>query len=256
MDAMEIKILRRSMGGMSTTLLMLILAGAGTGTRCDAQAVSPPPAEGAPAPQGVVIDQIVAVVNGDLVLESDVDEERRFQAFQPIASMAQTFTREKIIERLVDRMLILQQEKLQPQPKIPDTEVAAELVLLRKEIPACKEYHCDTDAGWQKFVADQGFTMDELIDRWRDRMEVLRFIELRFKMGIRITPEEIKTYYDKTLVPALVQRKAAVPKLSSISDRIQEILLQQQVGSLLEDWLTSLKAQGTVRMATAREVQP
>ncbi len=34
--------------------------------------------------QGAVLDQVVAVVNGDLVLESDVDEERRFAAFQPL----------------------------------------------------------------------------------------------------------------------------------------------------------------------------
>jgi len=227
---------------------------------CVAQAVLPAAPEALPSAtstvQGTLLDQVVAVVNGELVLESDVDEERRFQTFQPFRDSTQKYSRDKAIERLVDRTLILQQEKLQPQPPITDAEVNAQLATLRKDIPACKEYECETDAGWQKFVAAQGFTLEELTRRWRERMEVLRFIEQRFKMGIRISPAEIKAYYDKTLVPAYVSRKAKAPKLETISDRIQEILLQQQVGALLEDWLTSLKAQGSVRMAKQGEVEP
>ncbi len=209
----------------------------------------------APGP-GVVLDQVVAVVNGDLVLESDVDEERRVIAFQPLADHDEPFSRAKTIDRLVDRTLILQQAKLQPEAPITDAEVEAQFAALRKEIPACKQYACATEAGWQRYVAAQGFTMSELTDRWRERMRVLRFIEQRFKMGIRITPVEIKAYYDKTLVPEYAKRKVAPPKLATISDRVQGILLEQQVGALLDDWLTSLKAQGSVRMMKTGEVQP
>ncbi len=35
---------------------------------------------------GVVLDRLVAVVNGDMILESDVDEERRFEEIQPYRS--------------------------------------------------------------------------------------------------------------------------------------------------------------------------
>src|ERR1700750_75371 len=56
----------------------------------------------------VVLDRVVAVVNGDVILESDVDEERRFEEIQPYRS-ANNFTRERAIERLINRLLILQQ---------------------------------------------------------------------------------------------------------------------------------------------------
>ena len=36
----------------------------------------------------------------------------------------------------------------------------------------------------QKFLADHGFTVEEFRARWRQRMEVLRFIEVRFRNGI------------------------------------------------------------------------
>lgn len=205
---------------------------------------------------GVLVDQVIGVVNGDLILESDVEEERRFSAFQPFRDPAGTFSRDKAIERLVDRALILQQAKLQPDDAVTLDQAKAELEGLRKDIPACKQYHCETDAGWQKFVVAQGFTFDELNERWRERMQILKFIEVRFRSGIRITQAEMKDYYEKSLLPAYARQGAKAPSVDSISDRIQEVLLQQRVGSLLSDWLLSLKAQGNVRMMKPDEVAP
>ena len=96
---------------------------------------------------------------------------------------------------------------MQPEAPITDAEVDAELATLRKSIPKCAAYHCETDAGWEKFVADQGFTLEEVRERWRQRMEVLRFIEERFRMGIRISQAEIDDYYKKTMLPAYQKEK-------------------------------------------------
>ena len=206
--------------------------------------------------QGVLVDQVIAVVNGDLILESDIDEERRFEAFQPFRGAVGPTSRAALIDRLIDRALILQQAKLQPNDHVTLAEAQAQLRTIRDNIPACKAFHCETDAGWQKFVQSQGFTLSQIDELWRQRMEILRFIELRFRSGIRITPDEIKAYYDKTLAPELVRQNATPPALDTVSDRIQEILLQQRVGSLLTDWLNSLKAQGNVRIMKPGEETP
>lgn len=206
--------------------------------------------------QGVLVDQVIAVVNGDLILESDIDEERRFESFQPFRDPEGPTSRTALIDRLIDRALILQQAKLQPDDRVTLGEARTRLKTLRTEIPACKPAHCETDDGWRKFVQSQGFTVPQVEELWRQRMEILKFIEIRFRAGIRVTPDEIKAYYDKTLVPELTRQKAAVPPLDAVSERIQEILLQQRVGSLLTDWLTTLKAQGTVRIMKPGEEAP
>ena len=205
---------------------------------------------------GILVDQVIGVVNGDLILESDVDQERRFGVFQPFTSPQGVFSRDQAIERLVDRDLILQQAKLQPDDKVSDAQVQAELQALRKQIPACKKYHCETEAGWESFVKAQGYTLPELTEQWRERMEILKFIEQRFRAGIRIDPSEIKDYYDKSLLPEYAKLKAPAPPLDTVSDRVQEVLLQQRVGALLSDWLLQLKAQGSVRMMRPDEVAP
>ena len=71
-----------------------------------------------------------------------------------------------------------------------------------------------------------------------------------------MTPDQIKAYYQTKMLPEYAKVKANPPKLEVISDRIQEVLLEQQVSSLLSEWLTQLKAQGSVRMMRPDEVQP
>jgi hypothetical protein len=205
--------------------------------------------------QGVVLDRLVAVVNGDVILESDVDEERRFEEVQPYRAVA-TFTRDRIIERLIDRALILQQAALQPEDGVSDKEVDAQLARLRQDIPACKQYHCETDEGWKKYLGDHGFTEEEFRARWKQRMQLLKFIEARFRNGIKVSDAEIKAYYEKTMLPEYAKRNVTPPHLETIQNRIEEVLLQQQVGALLQDWLKSLRAQGSVRVITPGEVTP
>jgi peptidyl-prolyl cis-trans isomerase SurA len=208
------------------------------------------------AQQGVVLDRVVAVVNGDVILESDMDEERRFEDIQPYRRTAADQSRETILERLVDRALILQQSALEPEDAVSTKELDDQLSMLRKDIPDCKQYHCETEDGWKKFLGDHGFTEEEFRERWRLRMELLKFIAVRFRNGIKISDADIKDFYEKRMLPEYAKRNVAPPKLETISKRIEEVLLQQQVSALLVDWLKSLRVQGSVKIMTPGEVAP
>jgi peptidyl-prolyl cis-trans isomerase SurA len=87
-------------------------------------------------------------------------------------------------------------------------------------------------------------------------MELLKFIEVRFRNGITVSDDQIKNYYEKTMLPEYAKRSVTPPKLETISNRIEEVLLQQEVGALLEVWLKSLRAQGSVRLMTPGEEAP
>jgi len=199
-----------------------------------------------PSTAGTELDRVVAIVNGDLILDSDVDQERRFAALLPYGEASGVYVRGKAIERLINRDLILQQSRLEPENEITDGDAAKDLDAFRKAIPTCKEFHCETQAGWDKFLAGEGFNEQSLLVLWKERMEVLAFIEQRFRMGIKIDPKQIKSYYDNTMLPLYAAKHVTPPPLDSVSQRIQEVLLQQQVSSLLDDWLKSLRAQGSV----------
>ena len=234
-------------------LLLMLCAGA---LHAQTPAVLPPTTPPASNTASEPLDYIVAIVNQDVILESDVQEEMRFSAFEPYRMQASGTARDQALERLINRTLILQQEKLQPQVAITDAEVQEQIAELRRSIPACDEYKCETEDGWTRFLADNDFTEKELEARWRERMEVLEFIEVRFRAGIRISHQQIEDYYKQTMLPEYAKQKATPPPLDSISARIEEVLLQRQVTSMLSDWLKTLRQQGSVRTLQPGEEAP
>jgi peptidyl-prolyl cis-trans isomerase SurA len=196
------------------------------------------------AQKPVVLDHVVAVINGSVILESDVQEEMRLAVLQPFSDSGRN-TPKKALQRLIDRDLILQQMRAAEELTPPSPEEIQQRVNeLRSLLPECTQYHCETDAGWQAFLQAKGLTEKELEAHWKRRMMILSFIQSRFGSGVRITPAEIADYYHKVLVPQL-QGKTP-PLLQNVSSRIEEILLQQRVSSLLLEWLQSLKSEGSV----------
>ncbi len=201
-----------------------------------------------PIPKGaVVLDHVVAVINGSVILQSDVNEEMRYAVLQPFSVDSTRNTPQRALQRLIDRDLILQQMQTAQTvtPPAPE-EVQERLTQLRAVIPDCARYHCVTDAGWRDFLSANGLTGKEVQAHWSQRMLILAFIQSRFGSGVRITPAEISDYYNKTLVPQFHGKPVKPPPLSDVSSRIEEILLQQRVSSLLLEWLQSLKSEGSV----------
>ena len=64
---------------------------------------------GARTTGGRVLDHVVAVINGSVILESDVQEEMRYAVLQPLSLNSARNTPQRALQRLIDRDLILQQ---------------------------------------------------------------------------------------------------------------------------------------------------
>jgi hypothetical protein len=158
-------------------------------------------------------------------------------------------TRQRALEQLISRALVQQQIRQEDTEAAepPPDEVAARLSEIRKQLPACVHMNCASEAGWKAFLSANGLSQDRVERYLRFRLEILRFIEVRFRQGIRIAPEEIEVYYRETLVPQYAAGEH-VPALKDVAPRIEEILLQKQVNVLFDEWLKSLHRQGEVEV--------
>ena len=131
-------------GGRAQTALVVLL-GLSLGARAVAQTAQTPP----PAPPGVVsttvvvapedkpiiLDHVVAIINNDVLLESDVREEMRFAALQPITVQPGQNTHVRAAQRLINRTLMLRQMEQQQQInyKISNEDLQQNLDELRKQ---------------------------------------------------------------------------------------------------------------------------
>jgi len=223
-------------GGIGTTIALLAV-------------VLAMPIFGQPNPaQPVVLDRVVAVVNNQPILLSDVDDAIRLSALDP-PSEEGPLTPQRALDELIGRALIRQQMRREEIAAATPTpaEVEARLSEIRAELPECEKENCATQQGWEAFLAAHDLTAERVEVYLRHRMEILRFIEQRFRQGIRVSPQQVETYYHDTLLPQYAPG-VQPPRLETVAPRIEEILLQQQVNALFDDWLKNLREQGDVEV--------
>lgn len=201
-----------------------------------------------PAQTPVVLDSVVAVVNRHPILASDIDEEIRLSVLDS-SHGRNVLTRERALDELISRSLIRQQIRREDVEAAEPTadEVKARIAEIRRDLPACMRAGCSSDAGWQAFLAAHDLTQERVERYIRSRLEILRFIEQRFRSGIHIAPQDVETYYRDTLVPQYPAGQSA-PPLDHVAPRIEEILLQQHVNVLFDEWLDNLRKQGDVEV--------
>jgi hypothetical protein len=197
----------------------------------------------------VVLDSVVAVANKHAILSSDIDDEIRLSVLDPNLIGEGALTRQQALDQLISRALIEQQIRQEDIESIEPSqdEVNARLAQIRQQLPACVHQNCATEAGWKLFLAAHGLTSERVESYLRYRLEILSFIEQRFRQGIQVSPQQIDEYYHQPLVPQYKPGET-IPPLDQVAPRIQEILLEQQVNVLFDAWLTNLRGQGDVEI--------
>ena len=193
--------------------------------------------------QAQVVDRMVAVVNKHVILESELDQATRVEFLlqgKPIDQLAQT-DRIAVLERLIDRSLLDQQivdpAMLNPSPE----DLAAKIKELRKGLPGA-----GSDERWKTILAGYGLTQQDVEDQLTSQFRILRFIDLRFRGLVQVDKDAIAAYYQDHFMPEVRKRNVAEPKLSEVSDKIEQILAEQRIDGLLNNWLKTLRAQAHI----------
>ena len=197
----------------------------------------------------IVLDRVVAVVNRQVILASEINDEIRLSVLDPARSGQTELTPQRALDQLISRTLIQQQIRREDMQaaKPSEEEVKERIEEIRKELPECVHLNCASEAGWNSFLAAHHLTQQGVETYFSYRLEILSFIEERFRSGIHIPPQDIETYFRNALLPQYKSGEQP-PSLEKVGPRIEEILLQQQVNILFDEWLTNLRNQGDVEV--------
>jgi peptidyl-prolyl cis-trans isomerase SurA len=190
-----------------------------------------------------VVDRMVAVVNKQVILESELDQAARVEFLlqaKPIDQLAQT-DRIAALERLIDRSL-LEQQIVDPAMLDPSAEdLAAKIKEIREGLPGAA-----IDERWKAILGRYGLTQQDVEDQLISQFRILRFIDLRFRGLVHVDKDAITAYYQDRFLPEVRKRNVAEPKLSEVSDKIEQILAEQSIDGLLNNWLKTLRAQAHI----------
>jgi hypothetical protein len=192
-----------------------------------------------------VVDRMVAVVNKQVILQSELEEATRVEFLlqgKPLDKLTGADTH-SVLQRLIDQAL-LQQQIVQTAMWDPSLEApAARLQEVRSQIPGA-----ETDEKWKAMLANYGVTEQDLEREVNSQTRVLRFVDLRFRALVNVDQTEIAAYYQEKLLPELRGQAVPEPPLSDVSEKIQRILVEQGMNKLLVDWLQTLRAQAHIQI--------
>jgi len=192
---------------------------------------------------GEVIDRIVAIVNGNVILQSQLEDDLCFEAFsdgRPLSNVGDD-ERRAALGHLVDQEILRQQlgaDIHQPTPE----QVQKRIEEIRANYPDAK-----TDARWLRTLSSYGLTEKQLEVRVTQQLALLREADIRLRPSVQIENRGIEDYYHNVFLPKLRQAGAADVPLPEVTAQIREILTQQKIDELFDSWLQSLRKDSKVR---------
>ena len=196
-----------------------------------------------------VIDRIVVTVNGAAILESDWDEAARFECLleqKPLESLTPADLK-ATLERLVDQALIQQQMQSARFSLLTSDEVSKSVLDMHDQ--ATRNFASNRPSlTWQQALEKYGLSEEQFESRAAQQVQTLRFIDQRFRPGIRIDRGKVESYYREKVLPELQRNGAKEAPLADISPKIQELLVQQTMNEMLTAWLRDLRAQSEVEV--------
>lgn len=197
----------------------------------------------APLAPAQTLDRIVVVVNRRAILASEWEQALRYESFlegRALESLTDGDS-DKVLDRLIDQELLREEMEESGYEAAAEAEVAAHLAEVRAQLlPGA------ADVEWQAALARHGLAESDLRERLARHLELTRFIDLRFRAGIHIDPRAVAEYYRETFAPQVRAAGAQPPEERAAAPQIEQLLVQQRIGELLEAHLKNLRAQSHI----------
>ncbi len=172
-----------------------------------------------------VIDRIVARVETDIILLSDVRQLSRYQAF--LDGKAQSDA--DILNRLIDQWIVRNEASVARFPQPSDEDVNRSVERLKRSFASPAEF--------QERQNQSGISDDEIRRFVRAQLHLSNYLDSRFRPAIQIDEKAIDDFYRTRVVPRAESRGQTPPTLENARDFIQEALVQRAINEQADRWL-------------------
>jgi hypothetical protein len=178
--------------------------------------------------QALLLDRIAAVVNGQVITESDIRWYLALDPEAPEGDLSESM-KSRALHQLIDQTLLRQEAEKLPTLTITEQEVERYLAELRARFPSELAFH--------RRLAAAGLDEETLRTIARHRVEILRFIDFRFRSFVFVSEQEIQWYYEHRVVSDAQRRGITPPPLDQVRSLIERILRDEKVTSEMIAWL-------------------
>lgn len=172
-----------------------------------------------------VTDRIVARVENDIILLSEVRALSRYQQFVEGKPESDA----QVLDRLIDQWMVRTEADVSRFPHPSDADIDRGVERLRNSFNSAEEYEARkkqsglSDAEIHAIVASQ--------------LYLSNYLDSRFRPAVQIAAKAIEDFYQNAVVPRAKARGQEPPSLDAARDAIEEALVQQGINEQADRWL-------------------
>lgn len=172
-----------------------------------------------------VVDRIVARVENEVILLSDVRALSRYQQFLD----GKSETDAQILDRLVDQWIVRTEADVSHSPRPSEVDTDRGLSRVRNSFGSEQEYEARMK---QASLSEQ-----DVRAMVASQLYLSNYLDSRFRPAVEIDPKEVEDFYKTAVVPRAKTRGQEPPTLDAARDAIQEALIQNGINEQAEQWL-------------------
>lgn len=172
-----------------------------------------------------IVDRIVARVEEEIILQSDLEQLARYQML--VDGKAESDG--QILDRLIDQWIVKKEAEASRFPAASDADVERGIERLMRSF-AKKE---DFDAQRDKV----GLSEEDIRQIVRAQAYLGNYLDSRFRPTVQVDEKAIEDFYEKAVIPRAKARGQEPPTFDAARDVIQEVLIEQGINEQADKWL-------------------
>jgi len=172
-----------------------------------------------------VIDRIVARIDNDVILLSDVRALGRYQQF--LDGKAESDA--QILDRLIDQWIVRTEADASRFPHPSEADLDRALARVRNTFASEQEYEARRKQA--------GLTAQDVRAMVSSQLYLSNYLDSRFRPAVQVDPKEVEDFYQTAVVPRARARGQEPPSLDAARDSIQEALIQNGINQQADQWL-------------------
>jgi len=172
-----------------------------------------------------LLDRMVARVENDIILLSDVRELSRYQQF--VDGKAESD--KEILDRLIDQWIVRNEAKAALFPQPSEEDIDRSLRRLKRSFSSPEAF--------EERKKQSGLTDEDILHMLKSQLYLSNYLDTRFRPSIQIDEPAIEDYYKTRVVPRAESRGQAPPTIEAAHDFIQEALVQRAINVQADKWL-------------------
>jgi hypothetical protein len=177
-----------------------------------------------------VVDRIVARIESDIILESQVRELGAFQ--QLIEGRAETD--DQLLSELIEQWIVQAEAAASRFPDPTSVEVDRELGRLTARFASAEAYVAR--------LHELGLSATQARQLLVRQIYIERYLDYKFRPSTQIESAGVDAYYRNELLPELAKKNKPAPRQADVEDQIRELLAQREITELAVKWLDETKS--------------